>query len=44
MLHDSKIQLIQFTDWESGWKSPLNDLQANKENEKSFGESEMNFP
>ena len=27
MFYDSKTQLIKFTDWQSGWKSPLNDLQ-----------------
>ena len=28
MVYDSKTQLIKFTDWQSGWKSPLNNLQT----------------
>ena len=28
MLYDSKTQIIQFTNWKSGWKSPLNNLQT----------------
>ena len=28
MLHNSKTQLIQFIDWEGGWKSPLNNFHT----------------
>ena len=36
MFYDSKTQLIQFTDWQSGWKSPLNNLQSRWKKRKEY--------
>ena len=44
MFCDSKTQLIKFTDWQRGWKSPLNNLQTRLKKQKSIAESEMDFP
>ena len=36
MFYDSKTHLIQFTDWQSGWKSPLNNLQNRYKKQKKY--------
>ena len=36
MFYDSKTQLIQFTDWQSDWKSPLNNLQTRSKKQKKY--------
>ena len=44
MFYDSKTQLVQFSDWQCGWKSPLNNLQTRQKSEKIIRELEINFP
>ena len=45
MFYDSKTQIIQFTDWQSGRKSPLNNLQTRwkKRNEYRRVENELSI-